>query len=188
MQRNRLDAFEDESVLWNMMTQGNEKALEILYSKYYDSMFRYGFRYTIDTGLLEDSVQDVFLNIYNNRSEKKIQSVQAYLLRSMRNMVLQHLSSSSDCSLEDISFDITVEDSVLELLFEKDDEGLRNAKRLAEAFHSLNDNQKNVLYLRYVKNLSYRETSEILNINVQSAQNLVGRTLLKLKDLLLFFF
>lgn len=188
MRRNQLDTLEDEFILWNMMTQGNERALEKLYSKYYDSMFRYGYRYTTDNSLLEDSIQDVFLNIYNNHSIKAVQSVQAYLLRSMRNMVLHHLSLSKDYSLDEISFDISAEDTLLERLFERDDKELRVSRKLAEAFHSLNDNQKNALYLRYVKDLSYREVAEVLNINIQSAQNLIGRTLLRLKGLLRLLF
>lgn len=181
MKKSQLEDI-DEPQLWNMMTQGNEKAFEILYSRYYDSMFYYGSRYRFDQSLIEDCIQDVFVHIFNNRALGSVQYIQAYLLRSLRNMLLGQLSLQKNDSLEDIPFELTIEDSMFEELFPKDDGELKVGKKLVAILQTLTEKQKNVLYLRYVKGLTFNEIAEMLNINSQSVQNQLSRTLFSLRD------
>lgn len=181
MKKSQLEDI-DEPQLWNMMTQGNEKAFEVLYSRYYDSMFYYGSRYRTDRSLIEDCIQDVFVYIFNNRTLGSVQYIQAYLLRSLRNMLLAQLSLQNNYSLEEIPFELTIEDSMFEELFPKDDGELKVGKRLVAILQTLTEKQKNVLYLRYVKELSFHEISEILNVNSQSVQNQLSRMLFGLRD------
>lgn len=172
----------DEPQLWNMMTHGNEKAFEVLYSRYYDSMFYYGSRYRFNRSLIEDCIQDVFVHLFNNRALGDVQYIQAYLLRSLRNMLLSQLSLQKNYSLEEIPFELTIEDSIFEELFPKDDSELKIGKKLISALQSLTEKQKNALYLRYVKNLTFNEIANILNINPQSVQNQLSRTLFSLRE------
>lgn len=181
MKKFQLEDF-DEPQLWNMMTQGNEKAFEILYSRYYDSMFYYGSRYRFDRSLIEDCIQDVFVYIFNNRALGSVQYIQAYLLRSLRNMLLGQLSLQKNYSLEDIPFELTIEDSMFEALFPKDDGELKVGKKLVAIHQTLTEKQKNVLYLRYVKGMTFNEISKILNVNSQSVQNQLSRMLLGLRE------
>ena len=85
--------------------------------------------------------------------------------------------------MKEQAFDLAIEEDVLQNIFPHDDESLYLSKKIMNAFHSLNENQKNILYLRYVKELSYNEIAEILDINPQSAQNTLSRTLIKLRDI-----
>lgn len=178
----------DEISLWKTMTQGNEKSFEALYARYYDSMFYYGLRFSSDTELLKDCIQDVFVTIFENSSLNHIEYVQAYLLRSMRNMIISQIKPREGCSLNELPFDISIEDSAFDTFFgQDDDDDLRTRKNLTDALRTLNGNQKQVLYLRYVKNMSYREIAEVLNITSQSAQNQISRILMKLKRILTIF-
>lgn len=178
----------DDSSLWIMMTKGNRSALELLYSKHYDSLYYYGRRYSQDVTLIEDCIQDIFIGIFNNNQLKPVQYVQAYLLRSLKNLLLKHLSILPNYYLEEITFDISIEDSRLTGAFQKDDEALQISKDLIKAYEKLTDKQKNAIYLRYIKDMSYHEIAEALNINVQSAQNVVARTLIKLKNMMPLLF
>lgn len=178
----------NEVSLWETMTQGNEKSLEALYARYYDSMFYYGLRFSSDTELLKDCIQDVFVTIFENSSLNHIEYVQAYLLRSMRNMIISQIKPREDYSLNELPFDISIEDSAFDTFFgQDDDDDLRTRKNLTDALRTLNGNQKQVLYLRYVKSMSYREIAEVLNITSQSAQNQISRILMKLKRILTIF-
>lgn len=181
MKKSQLEDI-DEPLLWNMMTQGNEKAFEVLYSRYYDSMFYYGSRYRFDRSLIEDCIQDVFVYIFNNRTLGSVQYIQAYLLRSLRNRLLGQLSLQKNDSLEEIPFELTIEDSMFEELFPKDDGELKVGKRLVAILQTLTEKQKNVLYLRYVKGLTFNEISVILNVNSQSVQNQLSRMLFGLRN------
>ncbi|MEG1564960.1 MAG: sigma-70 family RNA polymerase sigma factor [Bacteroides sp.] len=186
MIRNELKEL-DELSLWNLMTQGHEQALELLYAKYYDSLYYYGQKYSRDTSLIEDCVQDVFVAVFNNSRLKSVHHVQAYLLRSLRNLLFKQLSLQPHCTLEELAFDISIEDTQLTTLFQNDDESLQVSKNLMNAYRSLTENQKNAIYLRYVKEMSYQEIADVLEVNAQSAQNAVSRTLAKLKSMMLLF-
>ena len=82
--------------------------------------------------------------------------------------------------------DLQIPDSkdFFEDTFALSDEDIKLAKMLRAAIRSLSPNQKQVLYLHYVRKLSYKEIAEILNISVQSSMNLNNRALTKLKSLL----
>lgn len=55
-------------------------------------------------------------------------------------------------------------------------------KNLQAAYKQLSENQRMAIYLRYIKGLSYREVAAVLEINPQSAMNLVSRTLTSLRS------
>ena len=47
----------------------------------------------------------------------------------------------------------------------------------------LSDRQREAIYLRYVSGLSYEELSEVLQLNYQSARNLIHRGIEKLRKI-----
>lgn len=99
------------------------------------------------------------------------------------NLIFDKLSSLK--STEDINalpFDLTIEDTSLEVLFKDNDEDIQMIKNLQEAYKQLSENQRMAIYLRYIKGLSYREVAAVLEINPQSAMNLVSRTLTSLRS------
>jgi DNA-directed RNA polymerase specialized sigma24 family protein len=65
-------------------------------------------------------------------------------------------------------------------------------RQLDKAMLTLSRRQKEAIYLKFVSDLSYEELSKVMNLNYQSARNLVFRGLEKLregfpKSLFLFF-
>ena len=81
-------------------------------------------------------------------------------------------------------FDVRVTDEELSHLFNRDDNALRMAGRLREAFRKLNANQRQALYLRFVKSFSWDEIGVVLHIAPHSCMNLVARAVCKLKELI----
>lgn len=172
----------EDTILWNEIIQGKKQALEMIYTKYYNSLYRYGMCYSGNENLVEDCIQDLFVSIFENKTLRSVQYVQAYLIKSLRNLILHQLQKTNCESLDEYSFDVAINDTMLTSIFHKDDQDLCLSKKLTAAYKSLSDMQRHIIYLRYVRNLSYSEISEILNINVQSAMNLLSRTLGKLRD------
>ncbi|WP_196069797.1 RNA polymerase sigma factor, partial [Bacteroides thetaiotaomicron] len=94
------------------------------------------------------------------------------------------LLSKETTSLDEFAFHISESHDLFEQLFLKNDEDMQLSKQLLKALSSLPSNQKTILYLRFVKELSHKEIAEIMNINVQSSMNLVSRALIKLRSLM----
>lgn len=83
--------------------------------------------------------------------------------------------------IEEASFDLKINDSALAFLFRKNDDDLRLSRQLLNSYRQLPENQREAIYLRYIKGLSYKEIAEVLVITPQSSMNLVSRGLSKLR-------
>lgn len=176
----------DDLTLWDLLVKGDKKALEILYQRYYCLLLNYGLKCNIDRELVKDCIQDLFVGIYRNSHIKTANiTVRSYLLRALRNNLTYKLTSQrEEDSLEDYVFNVPSNEDLFEQLFPKNDHDLLLANQLLEAMSQLSSNQKTILYLRYVKDISYKEISDIMNINVQSSMNLASRALAKLRSLM----
>lgn len=176
----------DDWALWNLLIKGDQKALEILYQKYYSLLLNYGLKCNPNKELIKDCIQDLFVNLFQNNSIKTTNiTVRSYLLKALRNNLIYKLSSQKEeYSLDDSVFYIPENEDLFEQLFPKNDQDVLLARRLMDAMSQLTPNQKSVLYLRYVKELSYKEIADVMDMNVQSSMNLANRALTKLRSLI----
>lgn len=176
----------DDLALWDLLIKGDQKALEILYQKYYSLLLNYGLKCNPNKELIKDCIQDLFVNLYQNSSIKTTNiTVRSYLLKALRNNLIYKLSSQKEeYSLDDSVFYIPENEDLFEQLFPKNDQDVLLARRLMDAMSQLTPNQKSVLYLRYVKELSYKEIADVMDMNVQSSMNLANRALTKLRSLI----
>lgn len=173
-----------DPVLWGYLSTGDGIALEVLYRRYFSSLFNYGKSLCANEDLVKDCIQDLFVKIYNNKASSP-HFVKAYLFRILRNCIYDKIHSVIvDLSIEDVDFELSIEDEELEGLFARGDEDLLIGKRLRKAFSRLPANQKNAVYLRFIKDFSWAEIAEILHITPHSAMNLIARAISKLSSLL----
>lgn len=56
----------DDIALWGLLIKGDQKALEILYQRYYSLLLNYGLRCSTDKELVKDCIQDLFISLYQN--------------------------------------------------------------------------------------------------------------------------
>ena len=176
----------DDLTLWNLIIKGDRKALEVLYQRYYSLLLNYGLKCDIDRETVKDCIQDLFVGIFKNTNIKTTDlTVRSYLLRALRNNLNYKLASwREENSLGDFAFSLPSNEDLFERLFPKNDCDQLLARQLVEVISQLSSNQKRILYLRYVKGFSYKEIADVMNINVQSAKNLHGRGLEKLRRLM----
>ena len=152
--------------------------LEMLYKKHYNLLLNYGFKYCPDEDLVRDSIQDLFVELYQRRTHLKEYTI-GYLLVALKNTIIDNCSKKSpSTSFTEIFLeDIKIYDDDLEKLFEKNDEDIQLSKRVLKIFSELPERQRTIIYLRYIKGLKYNEITEIMEMNTQSAMNLISRAL-----------
>lgn len=177
----------DDATLWHLLTEGDRKALEVIYQRYYVLLLNYGLKCTSDRELIKDCIHDLFVNLYHNtRISIEGITIRAYLLKALRNNLfnkLVGLERERD-SLDASSFEIPIDEDLFEQMFPQNDRDFALAQHLLKAIAQLSPHQKTALYLRYVKELSHKEIAAIMNINEQSSMNLANRALLKLRSLI----
>lgn len=176
----------EDAGLWTLFLEGDKHSLEIIYIRHYDLLLNYGLKYNIGEHLVKDCIQDLFVKLFSSKNLKATRYVRSYLIKSLRNLILDKISvRKTEQVLDNIDFDIFVNDSALENLFSKNDEDLQVSRKLMKAYSHLSLHQKQIIYLRHIKDMSYKEIADFLGINEQSSMNLYSRTLLKIRKLML---
>ena len=166
--------------LWEELLQGDLNALEQIYTSFHSELYHYALKITSQVDLAEDALQDVFVDIWTYRSKLgSIHSVQAYLLRSVRNQCLKLLKRQQRFTNIDEagSFDLILPE---ELQLVDPSQAIKQA--IMEGMTKLSPRQREVIYLKYYNNLDYEELAEVLEINYQSVINHIHKAMLKLRD------
>ena len=173
----------DDNTLWTKLKCGNEKAFTLLFEKYYGHLVRYGNSFSPFDEKVKDCVQDVFADlwIYKEQLQESV-VVKAYLLSSVRKRMArlkerEHIFSQT-VSTDSLKFllDFSIEHRLI-----ADEVTAQQVARLNTLLNNLPDRQKESLYLRFHQGLSMEQVAEIMQINYQSANNLLHRALLNLR-------
>ncbi len=187
---------EQEQALWNEMISGNKKAFENLYKQYFQVLISYGFRITQNENLIEDAIQEVFISLWNNKSQlSEVSEVKFYLFRSLKNRIVRQLERDIFDKSEDIDtyldFLISISDEQKKIDLEQSDAELDT---LQKAIAHLPLRQQEVINLKYYHDFTLDEIAKLMDVNKQSVSNLLFRSYATLRSILkswtisLFFF
>lgn len=172
----------EDILLWESFRKGDRDAFAHLFRAYYQPLFRYGSKFTTDEKLLEDCIQELFIELWQSNNRTEVLSVKSYLLKSLKYKILKtYRKKTGRLSLED-GGDHFVWSHENFLIAEQEDE--EKKRYLLRALEKLSNRQKEIIYLKFYQNLSYEEVSEIMNINYQVARNLLYQAIKSLKSLL----
>lgn len=156
--------------------------LELSYKKYYNLLYNYGLKLTNDSELVQDFIQEIFTKLCKRENIDNISNIKIYLLRAMRNIIYDYYAAQKDIvSIDDMEFLIPDNDEVFKTFFSKNDEELQKYQTLLQTINSLPNQQKQILYLFYIKGLTHKEISEVLDINPQSSMNSLAKSIRKLR-------
>lgn len=173
------------SQLWGLISEGDQDAFAFIYNTYAPEMFKYGHRFTLDTDLIEDVIQDLYVHIWESRKNLAIhKSIKFYLFSAFRRDLVKRIrDSQKNQSLEGYSVDASWEESFQEILVENQIV-LESSKKITLALDNLSSRQKEAIFLRYIQELSYEEISELMGIQVPSLYNLIFKGIKTMKDFL----
>lgn len=172
-------------LIWDKFRQGNVNAFEIIYERNINILANYGNRMCQDEELVKDAVQDVFVDLWRNKSNLgPTDSIKFYLLKAFRrNLVKKIVRCKKYDSHDSIyqtyqgAFDLAHDDSIIAAEIEK-----TKLSELNKQLNNLAPRQKEALFLRFFTGLNYTEISKTMGINQQSAYNMVFRALKLLRD------
>lgn len=180
-------SLKTDEQLWRDITKGDESAFSALFERYQPALVGYGMSLMCHREKVQDCVQDVFVDLWLYRKSLNPAVVaKAYLISCVRKRItrmherdqISRKTSRLDDLVEkmEISLDFTVEDRLI-----ANEETALKVRQLNRMLNSLNARQREALYLRYHQGLSVDEIANILNINNQSASNLLHRSLRQLR-------
>jgi RNA polymerase sigma factor (sigma-70 family) len=169
--------------LWQAFKNGDKEAFAQIYNLFIADLLSYGYRVTSDQSLIRDSVQDIFLNLWQTRSNlSDTDSIRFYLYRSLRNKIVRNMEKSNknlDPSylFENIIGTLSIEEDII--CSEKLSEQLNKLKK---SIQGLPKRQQEIIQLKYYHDFSIEEIAKIMQINNQSVRNLLHRTISELRQ------
>ena len=174
-----------DSIYWKRLQQGDSEALGILYDKYIDKLFLIALRTTDNRELAKDAVQEVFIDIWNYRDTlSDIHYSESYLTKVLKSLLLKKIKKENAAHHYQLqAAHISPEQDIESLIISRDTAVEKSAK-LSEAIAKLSARQKQVLELHFDEGLSYELISKKLQINYQSVNNLLFRSILRLRNLM----
>ena len=174
-----------DSIYWNRLKQGDSEALGILYDKYIDKLFLTALRITDNRELAKDAVQEIFIEIWNYRyTLSDIHYSESYLTKVLKSLLLKKIKIENAAHHYQLqAAHISPEQDIESLIISRDTAVEKSAK-LSQAIAKLSARQKQVLELHFDEGLSYELISKKLQINYQSVNNLLFRSILRLRNLM----
>ncbi len=174
----------DEGLLWKYFKEGHENALSQIYLSYYSTLYNYAYKICGNTELAEDCIQDMFTALWTRRKQLgNAHSIKAYLIACLRRRVIASIIQRDKMRSDSVQIAENQPDIVFSpedfLIIQETSEMQKN--QLVKSLNKLTRRQREVIYLRYYDELSYKEISEILNINYQSVINILHRSYQVLK-------
>jgi RNA polymerase sigma-70 factor (ECF subfamily) len=178
-----LTSNQPDIVLWEAYQQGDHHSFASLFRRYYEPLVQYGSKFTGNNDVLEDCIQELFTELWQNKSQTQVQSVKAYLFKSLKYKLFRAYQRKTASPFNENYSDVLFELSHETLLVGREQDAEKTA-RVLQALGQLSHRQKEIIYLKFYQELNYEEVSEIMNINYQAARNLLYQSIKSLKKLL----
>lgn len=171
--------------LWEAFRQGDAEAFEVMYRRFAPELLTYGHRVTSDRQLVKDSIQTLFLHIWERRTNlSPTDSIKFYLFRALRNSITQakrRATEPLDLEEWDGLTDSALLERSIEQIFVQNELYEEQVQTITSAIRSLSERQQEVIQLRYFHNLNSAEIAALLKISNQSARNLLHRSIVQLR-------
>jgi len=179
-------AFEvkPEPEIWESFRNGHEGAFTFLYNRYFDLLYNFGKKLNFKDGVLEDALQDFFIELRVSRKKLgKVEFVKSYLYKSFRRKLLRSKKKTPYLiplySENQEAFQVSIN---TELHFIGAQLNSVQAKFLERALNQLPKRQKEAIYHFYYESFSYSEIAEIMDIgSAKAARNLIYKGLNSLR-------
>lgn len=161
--------------------QGDREAFAILYSEYFNPIYRFIYFQVRQKKDAEDLAQSVFLKALEAIENFREQGFpfSSWLYRIARNSVIDFWKKKRGQTIDDPEFFSEIPDTRA-LPWEKASEGFR-AEYLRKLIQEISEDQKEVILLYFVEGLSYPEIAEITGRSEEAIRALKHRALKSLR-------
>jgi RNA polymerase sigma factor (sigma-70 family) len=180
-----------DNELWQLLRNGDERAYESMYKAHAKALHRYGSRFELDDAQVSDCLHDLFVDIWQKKTQltPQISSIRYYLIIALRRRITRVMAQQKKTILSDmfteehLNFDF---EPAHDMRLIENEHITEQHIQLNNALNQLPPRQREALYLRFYQDLSYQEVASILNVEQQSAYNIIFRGVEALRKLMMY--
>lgn len=172
--------------LWNRFRQHDEQAFDELANRRYRLLFNYATKFTKDTELIKDCIQDLFLELWYRRTRLTDTSyVTVYLICALRNNLLRKLKLNNrldDSADIAVSCEAFTDNLTVETMLISSESMSQRERKIRNAINRLPARQQEVIFLKFYEGLSNDEIAKVMEIERQTVSNFIYRAISQLKN------
>ncbi|OJU52140.1 MAG: RNA polymerase subunit sigma-70 [Bacteroidales bacterium 45-6] len=181
----------DDKSIYHLLKEYNSRGMELLFTKYYRPLVLWADTFLDDIPASEDLVQEFFVTFWENRNYEKMESsnIRAYVYTAIKNQALSllrkrdplreavHVAYLAPESYSSMFEEYAIDDFTEEMLQAIENEIEKLPPRMREVLKSV-----------HIQGLSYKETSEKLDISISTVKTLLVKAMKRLRDFFSQFF
>lgn len=173
----------DDATLWNAFRNGDDTALITMFDLHARSLYNYGYKIAIDKEMVKDAIQDLFADLFQNRSGLgETNAIRFYLFKSLRRRLVRSKLKIRVINFFDFEQDCPSPEFIL--ISEQVSEEQKN--RMSTSISQLSRKQQEAIFFRYHEDLSYDQIAEVMAIRKQTVYNLINCAIKTLRNSLRF--
>jgi RNA polymerase sigma-70 factor (ECF subfamily) len=182
---NKKETEQTEYELLIRLKKGDQQAFTVLFNAYKDKLYGFLLGIIKSEDKTDDLVQDIFLNIWQNRETlPEIKNIDAYLFTMAKNLAFDNLRRFAKETLileELLQGDIDTEYANPENLFIEKELN----EKIQEAVNQLPPQQQKIYRLRQQEGLRHEEIAKKLNLSVSTSKNASKQAIANLRKILI---
>lgn len=183
-EQNNKGLLAEETQCLEAIRKGDGHAFRELFEKWYNPLLRFSFRYVKSEMIAEGVVQDIFLWIWENRENWKVEgSLKTYLFRAVkyRSMDYWRQEKRREQYYQQLKYRNVVEglfgsSADIDNFFDDESEG-EFVHAVQKAIEELPERPKMIYKLHRLEGFTYKEIAEILSLSPKTVEVHMSRAL-----------
>lgn len=165
--------------LLSLLTNNEDKAIDLIFRKYYTFLCKSIYRVIPDTQITEDLAQEVFYELWKKRAKINIKtSLKAYLKRATLNKALNYIRDQKiDFRNAPPKVDLESKNTTIDQAIEADN----LQQKIDRAIDSLPEKCRLVFVLSRFEEMSYQQIADTLDISIKTVENQISKALKSLR-------
>ncbi|WP_299396800.1 sigma-70 family RNA polymerase sigma factor [uncultured Gelidibacter sp.] len=164
--------------LQNSLNKGDKDVFDVIYNRFWKSLYGYALSLYNEEKICEDIVQEVLISLWEKSETLELTNIEAYLLRAIKYKLSSHFRG-----LKFISNQLITDQNIPQLeSSERNMEYKEFEKNLLSEIDKLTPKCKNVFLLSRFEFLSNNEIALKLNISVRTVEKHISDAIRKLKS------
>lgn len=166
--------------LFNLLKKDNGFALDELFNRYWEKLFKSADKLLFDEDAAKDVVQNVFVKLWENRNSVMVSNLYAYLLQATKYQVVSYLRKGK--------FTAQHEDELESLGSVNNTEQTINFNELnhviIESLEQIPGRCREIFYLSRFEYLSNKEIADRLDISIRTVETQISKALKYIRETL----
>ena len=165
---------------------GKNETFISLYEIFYDKIFNYIYRSTLNKEISEDLTGNTFMNALKCIQNKNplITNFSGWIYKIATNELLMHYRKNKDKKTLSFDYDNSLFYNILEDDKQINSDAFIDYCLLKNAINKLNEVDSSIIKMHFYENMSYAEIGEILCINESTLRSRLHRALKKIRKLI----